>query len=73
MVSELIARDAEDFEVIGVGGFNFLVEGFETFELRSEAAFGGGVHDEDDLVVEGRKRVGFAFFFGGRVSDCALP
>lgn len=61
MVHELVAGEAEDDEVIGVLFFDFLVEFFKAFELRREAAFGGGVYDEDDFVFEGRKRVGLAF------------
>ena len=61
MVHELVAGEAEDDKVVGVLFFNLLVELFEPFELRGEAAFGGGVYDEDDFVLEGRKRVGLAF------------
>lgn len=43
MRTELVAGEAEDGEGIGVFGFEGLVEGFEGFELRGEAAFGGGV------------------------------
>ena len=53
LVHELVAGEAEDDEVIGILLFNFLVEGFKAFELRGEAAFGGGVYDEDDFVFEG--------------------
>ena len=70
LVHELIAREAEDDEVIGVFFFDFLVEGFETFELWGEAAFGGGVYDEDDFVFEGGERVGLAFLWGW-VSWCS--
>ncbi len=64
----MVAGDAEDFEGVGVGGFEFFVEGFETLELGGEAAFGGGVDDEDDFVFEVGEGVGFAFFcsWGGR-------
>ena len=61
MVHELVAREAEDDEVVRVFFFDFLVEGFEAFELRREAAFGGGVYDEDDFIFEGGERVGLAF------------
>ena len=51
--------------------FDLLVEGFEGGELRGEAAFGGGVDDEDDFVAEGGEGVGLAFFCGfvGSVSE----
>ena len=65
LVHELVAGDAEDFEVVGVEGFDFLVEGFETFELRGEAAFGGGVDYEDDFVAQVGEREGLAFFCDG--------
>ncbi len=61
LVHELVAGETEDEEVVGVFFFDFLVEFFETFELGGEAAFGGGVYYEDDFVLEGGKRVGFAF------------
>ena len=60
LVHELVAGEAEDDEVVGVFFYDFLVEVFEAFELRGKAAFGGGVYDEDDFVLEGGKRVGFA-------------
>ena len=64
MIPELITGKPEDDEVIWVFFFDFLIEGFETFELRRETAFGGGVYDEDDFVFEGGERVGLAFFCG---------
>ena len=44
---------------------DLLVEGLEALELRGEAAFGGGVYDEDDFVFEGGEVVGLAFFCEG--------
>ena len=61
LVHELVAGETEDDEVIGVLFFNLLVKLFEAFKLRREAAFGGGVYDEDDFVFEGGERVGLAF------------
>ena len=61
MVHELVAGDADDFELVGVGGFYFFVEGFEAFELGGEAAFGGGVDDEDDFVLEVGEGIGLSF------------
>lgn len=63
MVHELIAGEAEDDEVVGVFFYDFFVESFKAFELRGEAAFGGGVYDEDDFVFEGGEGVGLAFFW----------
>lgn len=62
---ELIAGKAEDDEVVFVAVGDFLVEFFETFELWGEAAFGGGVDDEDDFVVELGQVVGLALFCQG--------
>ena len=50
-----------------MGGFDFLVEGFQPFELRREAAFRGRVDYEDDFVLEGREGVWLAFFCAGRI------
>lgn len=50
-------------------GLDLFVELLEPFELRREAAFGGGVDDQDDFVLEVGKRVGLAFLCeGGGVS-----
>ena len=40
---------------------DLFVELLETFELRCEAAFGGGVDDQDDFVFEVGERKGLAF------------
>lgn len=61
---ELVAGEAEDDELVRVGGGDAGVEGLEGGELRGEAAFGGGVDDEDDFVAEGAEGVGLAFFCG---------
>lgn len=63
MVAELVTGKAEDFEVGGVFGFEGFVEGFERLELRSEAAFGGGVDHEDYFAFEGGEGVGRSGFF----------
>ena len=74
MAAELVAGEAENGEVFGVLGFDGLVEVLEAFELRSEAAFGGGVDDEDDFAFEGGKVEGFALLCGevrsARHSQC---
>ena len=62
MLHELVAGEAEDDELVGVGGGNGFVEGFQGGELRREAAFAGGVDDEDDFVFEVGEGVGLAFF-----------
>lgn len=65
---ELVAGEAQDNEVVRVVRLDFLVEFLEAFELRREAAFGGGVDDQDDFVLEVGERVGFAFLcWGGGV------
>ena len=61
MSSELVAGEPEDEEV-RVGGVEFLPQGFEVLELRGEAAFGGCVHDENDLVLEGGEVVRLGLF-----------
>lgn len=58
----MVAGEAEDEELVRVGGGDFFVQGFEAFELRGEAAFGGGVDDEDDFAFGVDERVGLAFF-----------
>ena len=67
LLLELVAGEAEDEEVVRVGGFDFLVEGFQPFELGREATFRGRVDYEDDFVLEGRERVWLAFFCAGRI------
>ena len=52
MAAELVAGEAEDDELVGVFGLDVLVQGLEAFELRGEAAFGGGVDGEDYLGGE---------------------
>jgi len=56
--------------LVGVLFCNLLVEGFEVGELRREAAFGGGVDDEDYVAGVLREGIGRAFFCEeeGRVS-----
>lgn len=62
LAAELVAGEAEDGEVLRVLLLDGLVEGFEALKLRGEAAFGGGVDDEDDLAFEGGEREGGALF-----------
>lgn len=45
---------------------DLFVELLEAFELGREAAFGGGVDDQDDFVLESGEGIGFAFFCEGR-------
>ena len=63
LCAELVTREADDFEVVGVSGFEVFVEVFEAGELGREAAFGGGVDDEDDFVGEVREGVGGAALY----------
>lgn len=67
LLHELVAGEAEDDEAVGVRGGNGFVEGFEGGKLRREAAFAGGVDDEDDFTFEGGEGVGLPFFWGGRL------
>lgn len=67
LAAELVARETQDFEVVGVGGFELLVQFLQTFELGCEAAFRGRVDDEDDFVLERREVEGLAFFCEGKV------
>ena len=52
---ELVARKAEDGEPVWVLGVQVFVELLEAFELWREAAFGGGVDNENGLAAEGAK------------------
>lgn len=54
-----------------MGGLDFLVEGFEGGELRGEAAFRGGVDDEDHFVAEGGEGERLAFFWWVREGKLA--
>lgn len=46
-------------------GFDVLVEFLQALELRREAAFGGGVDDEDDFALEVDEGEGGALFCAG--------
>ena len=60
--AELVAGKAEDGEVIAVFFLDGFVEFFEAFVLWGEAAFGGGVYDEDDFSFVAVEGDGVAFF-----------
>lgn len=64
LAAELVAREADDFEVVGVLRLQVLVEFLKPGELRGEAALGGGVDDEDDFVRELREGVVRAALWG---------
>jgi hypothetical protein len=65
LAAELVAREADDFEVVGVLGLQILVELLKPCELGCEAALGGGVDDEDDFAVQLRQGVlGAALWMG---------
>lgn len=61
LLHELVAGEAQDDEAVRVLGLDLLVELLETFKLRREAAFGGGVDDQDDFVLEAGEGIGLAF------------
>ena len=50
MAAELVAGKSEEFKVLWVLRLEFLVDFLEAFELRGEAALGGGVDGEDDFA-----------------------
>jgi hypothetical protein len=50
LAAELVAREAEDDEVVGVLLLDLVPDFFEPGVLGREAAFGGGVDDEDDFA-----------------------
>lgn len=62
LTAELVAREAEDEEVLGMLGFDGLVEGFKALELRGEAAFRGSVDDKDDFALQRGKGEGLSLF-----------
>ncbi len=64
LAAKLVAREAKDDEVVAVGGFDFLVEGLETFVLGCEAALGGSVDDEDYFSFVGIEGNGCSFLCG---------
>lgn len=51
LATELVAGEAEDDKVLGVLALDLGPELLETGVLRSEAALGGCVDDEDDLAL----------------------
>ena len=58
MVTELVAGEADDLEVVGVLGLQFFVQLLKAFELWCETAFRGCIDDEDDFafeLVEGKR------------------
>jgi hypothetical protein len=62
LAAKLVAREADDFKVVGVRGLEVLVQLLQTRKLWREAAFGRRVDDEDDFVGEIGERVWGAFF-----------
>jgi len=56
LATKLVTRETKDDELIWVGRGDLLVQRLEALVLGREAAFGGGVYDEDDfafVVFEG--------------------
>jgi hypothetical protein len=63
LATELVAREADDLELVTVLALDLLVELLQPGELRCETAFRGGVDDEDDLAVKlGQRVVGAALW-----------
>ena len=72
LAQELVAGETDHGEGVGVGGLDFLVEGFEAFELWGETAFRGGVDNEAYFACKVFERVRIALFLcGRRVSLCS--
>jgi len=66
LAAKLVAGEAEDDKVLAVGlGLDVLPELLEAGVLRGEAALGGRVDDEDDLVGVLGQRLGLALLVGG--------
>lgn len=63
LVVELVAGEGKEGEIIRILFREGFVEGFEGGKLRGEAAFGGGVYDQEDFVAVLREGVGLAFFW----------
>jgi hypothetical protein len=61
--AELIAREADDFKVVGVRSLEIFVEFLEARELGREAAFGSCVDNEDDFVLEVGEGVGVSLLY----------
>ena len=51
LVAELVAGEAEDDKFVGVLGIDRLPERLKLLVLRSKAALGGRVDDQDDLAL----------------------
>ena len=63
LLHELVAGEAENDKPVWVLGGDLLVEFLQPFKLGREAAFGGGVDDEDDFVLELGEVVGLVLFY----------
>ena len=55
LAAELVAREAEDDELVGVLFGDALVDLLETLKLGGEAALGGRIDDKNDLALVIRK------------------
>jgi hypothetical protein len=58
--------------LFGVALLQGLVELFEALELRGEATLGGGVHDENDLALEGGERESLALLCDAKLANGSL-
>jgi hypothetical protein len=54
--------------LFGVALLQGLVELFEALELRGEATLGCGVHDENDLALEGGERESLALLYNVKLA-----
>lgn len=52
LAAELVAGEADDYEIVGVLLLDVLVDGLEVLVLVGEAALGSGVDDQDDFALE---------------------
>lgn len=62
LAAELVAGEPEELKVLRVLRLELLVDLLEAFELRGEAALGGGVDDEDNFAFQGGEGEGLALF-----------
>jgi hypothetical protein len=66
LTTELVAREAENDEVVAMLGLQFLVEAFQTFVLRGEATLGGRVDNEDYFAFVSIEGDCLSFLWRGR-------
>jgi len=69
LAAKLVAGKTEDDKLVRIFGLDVLVKSLEAFELRCEAALGGGINGEDHL--RGEQHVSWAVS-NGRI-ELTLP